>query len=136
MVEFKLTINDPKTGKSYQKTVSSDTETEIFRSKKIGDKIEGHKLALNDYELEITGGSDKQGFPIRKDMYGQGRRKPLTVSGTGFKKQSKGQRQRKSVRGNTLSTEISQINLKVIKHGKESLEKIFGKEEVKEEKKE
>ncbi|MBU1245673.1 MAG: 30S ribosomal protein S6e [Nanoarchaeota archaeon] len=129
MVEFKLTINDPKTGKSYQKTISGD-ETSEFRGKKLGDKISGTKLGLEGYELEITGGSDKQGFPMRKDLEGQGRTKPLVVSGIGAKAKRDGERQRKTVRGNALSTEVSQINIKVTKQGKDSLDKLFGKEEV------
>ena len=130
MVEFKLTINDPKTGKSYQKTISGD-ETSTFRGKKLGDKIDGTKFGLDGYELEITGGSDKQGFPMRKDIEGQGRTNPLVVSGVGAKAKRDGERQRKTIRGNALSTEVSQINIKVIKAGKDSLDKLFGKEEVK-----
>lgn len=129
MVEFKLTINDPKTGKSYQKTISGD-ETSTFRGKKIGDKIDGTKLGLGDYELEITGGSDKQGFPLRKGIDGQNRTKPLLISGVGAKARRDGEKQRKTIRGSTLSTEVSQINIKVTKLGKDSLDKLFGKEEA------
>jgi len=129
MVEFKVTINDSKTGKSYQKTISGD-ETLAFRGKKLGDKIDGTKLGLEGYELEVTGGSDKQGFPLRKDLEGQGRTKPLVISGVGAKAKRDGQRQRKTIRGNSLSTEVSQINIKVIKPGKDSLDKLFGKEET------
>ena len=128
MVEFKLTINDLK-GKSYQKTLSGD-EANVFRGKKIGDKIPGDKIGLPGYELELRGGSDRQGFPMRSDVTGQNRTKPFVISGTGAKAKRKGQKQRKTVRGNTLSTEISQVNLKVIKAGKDPLEKLFGKEEA------
>ena len=128
MVEFKLTINDLK-GKSYQKTLSGD-EANVFRGKKIGDKIPGDKIGLPGYELEVRGGSDKQGFPMRRDVAGQNRTKPFVVSGTGAKAKGNGQKQRKTVRGNTLSTDISQVNLKVTKSGKDSLDKLFGKEEA------
>ena len=129
MVEFKLTINDPKKGKSYQKAISGE-ETNAFKGKKLGDKIIGDKIGFSGYELEITGGSDRQGFPMRKDVEGQRRTKPLAVSGVGIKAKRDGQKQRKTVYGNALSTDISQVNLKVTKQGKDSLDKIFGKEET------
>jgi len=136
MAEFKLTINDTKNGKGYQKSVTG-AEADTFKGKKLGDKINGELIGLKGYEFEIRGGSDKQGFPMRWDVDSTQRKKPLIVEGVGVKKKRKGQKQRKSVRGNILSTEIVQINLKTIKYGNDSLAKLFGKEEApKEEKKE
>jgi len=126
---FKLVISDPKTRKSYQKEVSG----EGILGKKIGDKFPGNVAGLEGYELQITGGTDKDGFPMRKDVYGAGRKKILLSSGTGFRAKLKGQRKRKSIRGNTISEDIAQINSKIVKQGKLPLEKIFGaKEENKE----
>lgn len=128
MVEFKLTINDPKTGKSYKK-LATDSESDNFIGKKLRDTISGNFFGLSGYELEITGGSDKQGFPLRKDLEGTARKKPLVVSGTGAKRKDRGIKQRKTVRGNLLDSDVSQINLKVLKEGSKKLEEIFGKEE-------
>ena len=133
MAEFKLTINDTKNGKSYQKAATGK-EADAFKGKKLGDKVSGELIGLKGYEFEIRGGSDKQGFPMRRDVDSTQRRKPLIVEGVGVKRKRKGQKQRKSVRGNVLSTDIVQINLKTIKYGNDSLAKAFVKEEKTEEK--
>ncbi len=65
---FKLVVSDPKSRKSYQKEVSG----EGILGKKIGDKFSGAAAGLEGYELQITGGSDKDGFPMRKDVEGSG----------------------------------------------------------------
>lgn len=118
-------------GKSYKKEIE-DISNVI--NKKIGDKISGDDLGLSGYELQITGGSDKQGFPMRPDVHGIRRIKPIISSGVGIRK--KNIKKRKTVRGSTVSEEISQLNIKVIKEGSQPLDKIFGaKEEPKSEEK-
>jgi small subunit ribosomal protein S6e len=139
MVGFKLTISDTKTGRTVQREVK-DKDAQFFIGKKIGETIKGETINLTGYEFEITGGSDYCGFPMRRDIPGSVRKRILAVSGVGIKRKRKGQKQRKTVCGNTIHTRISQINLKVLKEGKE---KLFGgvkdgakSEEGKKEKKE
>jgi len=105
--------------------------------KKIGDKFSGNHLGLAGFELEVTGGSDKEGFPMRRDMEGPGRKKILLSHGPGFHPKSKGRRKRKSIRGNTISPQISQINMKIVTYGTKTIEESLGvKKEHKEEEKE
>ena len=125
----KLTINDVKAKKSYKKELDSNP----LINKKINEIVSGDEFGFKGYEFKITGGSDKQGFPMRADLPGVGRRKILVVSGVGAKQKEKGMKQRKSVHGNTIDENISQINLKVEKYGKDNLPKILGLEEKKEE---
>ncbi len=124
---FKLVISDPKTRKTYQKEVSG----EGILGKKIGDKIEGSAAGMGGYELQITGGTDNDGFPMRKDVEGSGRKKILLSGAPGYHPKLEGQRKRKSVRGNTVSDDLAQVNTKVVKAGKEPLDKIFGAGETK-----
>jgi small subunit ribosomal protein S6e len=119
MAEFKLVLSS-KDGKSYQREVK-DKEAIPFLGKKIGDKIAGDGFGLAGYEVEITGGSDYCGFPMRKDVQGTGRKRILAVAGVGLKKKGKGQRQRKTVCGNAIHGRIAQVNLKILKEGKEKL---------------
>ena len=100
MVEYKIVLADPKTGKCYQREVK-EAEAEVFLGKKIGEKVKGDSFGLGGYEFEITGGSDSSGFPMRKDLDGVGRKRILIVKGVGVKRKRKGQRQRKTVRGKT-----------------------------------
>ncbi len=130
MSEFRITINDTKTGKSYNKAL----DTDLFLGKRIKDKINGDDLGLKGYELEITGGSDNAGFPMRYDLSGTGRKKIKILSGTGLRKLPKrGINVRKTVKGNTISNDIVQVNLKIIKDGSKKVEEIFGVETKKEE---
>jgi len=108
-------------GKSFQKEIDG----EIFYGKKIGDKIEGSVIGLDNYELVITGGSDKQGFPMRKGVHGTARKKLLLSGGPGYRPRRKGVRRRKSIRGEIVSPEIAQLNLKVVKEGDKKFEDIL-----------
>ena len=94
MADFKLTIANPKTGKCVQRELK---ESNALIGKKIGDKIDGSTIGLADYELELSGGSDKCGFPMRRDVQGTGRKKILAVEGVGLKKKARGIKQRKTV---------------------------------------
>jgi len=128
MVEFKVVISDPKTGKAYQKVVSGANANKLIE-KQIGDIINGTLVDLPpDYELQITGGSDKDGFPMRPDLPGIGRKRILLSGGVGYNPKEKGVRRRKTVRGRVISADIVQINMKVVKHGKIPLEEFFKKE--------
>jgi len=132
MTEFKLVIADSKTGKCSQREVK-DQDASFFLGKKIKDVVKGEALGLQGYEFEITGGSDDCGFPMRYDVNGAARKKILAISGVGLTKKGKGVRQRKTVCGNTVHEKISQINLKILKAGKDPLEKAPEEEEAKSE---
>src|SRR3990167_5068355 len=122
MPEFKIVISEK--GKSYSKTLTSG-ESESLLGKKIKDKVEGSHVGLKGYEFDITGGSDKEGFPMRHDV-------------EGLVRKIIGVRIRKAVASNIITNNISQVNLKVVKTGQKSLDEIFGKtpkEEVKAEEK-
>ena len=82
---------------------------------------------LSKPELEITGGSDSSGFPMRKDVSGPRRVGVILSSGTGFRKQGKGVRAKRNVRGNIISDQIVQVNTKVVVAGSKPLEEIFPK---------
>jgi len=123
MTEVKVVIGYK--GKSYQKSIEN-----VLIGRKIGEKISGDIIGLKGYELEITGGSDNAGFPMKSVIPGMGRKRILLTKGSvGLKKvKRKGARIRKTVRGNTINNDIAQINLKVLKVGKDELEKIFKSE--------
>ena len=125
MAEFKFVINDNKSGKTYQKALEDDT----LIGKKLGEVVSGDFLGLEGYELEIRGGSDFAGFPLRKDIEGPVRRKALLGSGVGVKVDRAGIKLRKTVCGNTITAKTAQINLKVVKYGHKPLEELFGKNE-------
>jgi len=132
---FKINISE-KSGKTYK----LEMESEEMLGKELGDKIHGKDLNsdLEGYELEITGTSDKAGFTSMKDIPGIGLKRVLLSYGKGLHKRPKkegkkkrsnmkpkGLRMRRTVRGRIISPDITQINFKVIKHGKTPLPEIF-----------
>ncbi len=127
MAEFKLVISDPKARKAYQTEIKSPDADRLF-GKRIGETIKGELINLAGFEFKITGGSDKQGFPMRVDVIGTRRIRPLLSGGTGIRIKRKGERRRKSVRGNQIADDIAQINLKVVKEGKKRIGIVLGKE--------
>lgn len=130
MVEFKAVINDVKTGKSYQVPVTGHHANSLI-GKKIGDVVDGIFVGLPGYKLSITGGSDKDGFPMRRDLPGVKRRRILITKGIGFQANEQGLRLRKSIRGNTISPEVAQLNLKIIQFGSKPVDELIKVEEKK-----
>jgi small subunit ribosomal protein S6e len=120
-METKIVISDPKTGKAYSKTLSTDEALSIS-GKKFGEEITLAFLGLEGYSAIITGGSYMTGTPMRKEIDGIGLKKVLIKSGVGNKE---GVRRRKSVAGNTLSQFTSQVNLKVTKYGEKPLDELM-----------
>jgi small subunit ribosomal protein S6e len=105
------------------------TESKTLIGLKIGNEFDASPLGLIDYKLRITGGSDKNGFPMKKDVEGPRRIKSLLSGGVGFKPRRKGQRRRKTVRGNTISDDIVQINTVVVEKGKKTIEDLLQNKE-------
>src|SRR3989338_656447 len=120
MMDVKIGIADPKTGKSYAKDVK-DPDARRFLGMKIGDNVKGELMDMTGYEFTITGGSDSAGIPMRKDLNGIARKRILAVSGVGIKPGRRGMKQRKIVAGNTIYERTAQINLKITQQGKEPL---------------
>ncbi|HIG97055.1 MAG TPA: 30S ribosomal protein S6e [Candidatus Aenigmarchaeota archaeon] len=129
MATFKFVISDGK--RSWQ--IEKDQKDAPVLGKKLGEVLDGAFLGLDGYELQITGGSDKDGFPMRNDIEGQMRKRFLITKGVGFHTDVEGLRKRKMLRGNLVGDDIAQINCKVVKQGEKPLEEILGKKEAKEE---
>jgi small subunit ribosomal protein S6e len=132
MVEFKVVVNDVKNGKSYQVPVAGHHANSLV-GKKIGDEVDGIFISLPGYKLQITGGTDKDGFAMRRDLPGISRRRLLLSEGLGFKPKENGMRKKKSVKGNTVNLDIVQINMKVVKYSSKPIDKLVTVEKSDEE---
>ena len=150
--EFIAVVNDTDPangGKSYSLKISGNNYAQIL-GKKIGDVVDGifvgeGEQTLSGYKLQITGGSDKTGTPLRRDLEGGSRQSILVTASTGFKGHSlvfktkggekkrfrykpDGLRKRRTFRGNTITQDTRQINLKVVESGNKSLADILAAE--------
>lgn len=149
MAEFVAVVNDtnPKNGgKSYSLKIAGNNHAQLL-GKRIGDVVDGifvgeGEQILSGYKLEITGGSDKTGTPLRRDLEGGSRQSILVTQSTGYKGQvivhkkkgaekkrfrykPDGLRRRRNFRGNTITQDTRQINLKVVEAGNKDLATIL-----------
>ena len=122
---YRLNISGGKEGpgKGLSKQIEIDEKkSRLFEGMKIGESIKGGLIGFPNYEFEITGGSDSSGFPMRKDVHGPVKKKILvSKKGIGYKPKRKGQKRRKTVRGNEITFDMTLINLKVLKYGETEL---------------
>ena len=117
-----------KSGKTYQKELSGN-EAEALYGRVLGEELRGELLGFSGVTFTIRGGSDAQGFPMRKDLPGTNRKQILITKGTGFKGKLRGKRfgglrVKKTVAGNTVFEKTHQLNLMVNK-GEDVIAKAF-----------
>jgi len=129
MAEFRVVVSDPESGRAYQITVSG-SKADALIGKRIGDEFLGDVVGLPGYTLKVTGGTDKDGFPMRPDLPGPQRRRILVSGGVGYKPRKKGMRKRKTFRGNEISADIVQVNVVVSERGTTPIDKLLGVEEA------
>lgn len=129
MAKFKVIVSSPE---GTSKVVElEDTRAMPLIGRRIGETLDGSIVDLAGKKVQVTGGSDKDGFPMRPSVHGGVRRRILLSGGVGFNPENEGVRKRKTVRGNIITDEIVQVNLKVI----EKTEKVKEPKETKKAKK-
>jgi len=120
--KFNISGGNEGPGKGLSKIIEIDEKRFRFEGMGIGDVIKGGLIGFPNYEFEITGGSDASGFPMRKDVHGPVKKKILVSKrGIGYNPKRKGEKKRKTVRGNELTYDMTLVNLKVIKYGETEL---------------
>ncbi len=129
MVDFRVVVSDSKTAQAYQVPVSGAAANK-FIGRNIGETISAETLGLAGYTIKLTGGTDKDGFPMRGDLPGPARRKILIAGGVGYHPKADGVRKRKSMRGREISSDIAQINAVIVEYGQKPLSEIFPKKEA------
>jgi len=119
MAKFKIIISDPETGKSKALEVEGSRAVPLV-GRKIGDEVDGSVVGMTGHKLRITGGSDKDGFPIRPNVHGGVRVSVIVSKGVGFRSAPEGERQRKTLRGNVITEDIVQLNMKIVEKPKKA----------------
>jgi small subunit ribosomal protein S6e len=124
MATFTVVVGDPDTGRTHQFEVE-EQDANRFINREIGDEVDGSAVGLDGYTLEITGGSDATGRPLRGDVAGSGLREVLLTGGTGYEPSRGGERRRVTVRGRQVSDDVAQINAKVVESGERSIDDLL-----------
>lgn len=131
MAKFKVIVSDPETGTS--KTVElQEARASPLIGKRIGEVMDGAAVDLPAHKIQIMGGSDKDGFPMRPSVHGGVRRSIVLSGGVGFNPTNEGMRRRKTIRGNVITDEIVQINAKIVEKPKQAKEAKKSKEKKEE----
>jgi small subunit ribosomal protein S6e len=113
MAKFKVVVSDPETGKSSFVEMEESRAVPLI-GRRIGETIDGSALGLSGHKVLITGGCDNAGFPMRPDVHGGVKSKVLLGGGVGYNATEKGIRRRKTVRGNMITEDVAQINVKIV----------------------
>jgi small subunit ribosomal protein S6e len=112
-----LIISDPETGTS-QKVELEDARMAPIMGRRIGEIIDGTVADLAGYKIQLTGGTDKDGIPMRPDVHGGVKARIVLSGGVGYKPKNKGERKRVVVRGNTVSADTTFLNFKIVEKPK------------------
>jgi small subunit ribosomal protein S6e len=112
-----LIISDPETGTS-QKVELEDARMAPIMGRRIGEVIDGTVADLAGYKIQLTGGTDKDGIPMRPDVHGGVKARIVLSGGVGYKPKNKGERKRVVVRGNTVSADTTFLNFKIVEKPK------------------
>jgi small subunit ribosomal protein S6e len=116
MADFTVAVADPETGATYQVDVDGQ-DANRFIGKELGETVDGSAVGLSGYTLELTGGSDDAGRPMRSDVRGSDLTELLLDGGVGYEPTRDGERKRVTVRGREVGDETRQINARIAAHG-------------------
>lgn len=93
--------------------------------KRISQEVNGEDLGdeFTGYVFKITGGNDKQGFPMKQGVLANTRVRLLLRDGLScYRARRTGERKRKSVRGCIVGADLAVLNLVVVKKGDNEIE--------------
>jgi small subunit ribosomal protein S6e len=128
MADFTVVVADPETGDSHQLDAEGQ-DANRFIGRSLGEEVDGGAVGLDGYTLELTGGSDTAGRPMRSDVRGPTTKAILMDGGTGYTPKRDGERKRVTVRGREVSEDTRQINAKIVERGSQSVEDLLGGDE-------
>jgi len=121
---MKINIACPSTG--MQKVIEIDDEKRLqaLYERRVAQEVDGGVLGeeFEGYIMRISGGNDKQGFPMRQGVLTNTRVRILCKKGhKAYRPRRSGERKRKSVRGCIVGHDISVLNLVVTQQGEKEV---------------
>jgi small subunit ribosomal protein S6e len=125
MADFTVVVADPDSGETHQLDAAGQ-DANRFIGRDLGEAVDGSPVGLDGYTLELTGGSDTAGRPMRDDVRGPHLKSILMDGGTGFNPSRDGERKRVTVRGREVSEETRQINAKIVERGSTAVDELLG----------
>ncbi|EHK16761.1 uncharacterized protein TRIVIDRAFT_87813 [Trichoderma virens Gv29-8] len=117
---MKLNISYPANGSQKLIDIEDERKLAVFMEKRMGAEVPGDSVGdeFKGYIFRITGGNDKQGFPMKQGVMHPSRVRLLLADGHScYRPRRTGERKRKSVRGCIVAMDLSVLALSIVKQG-------------------
>jgi len=104
--------------------IEDEKRLRALYDKRVSHEVEGEHISddFKGYIFRITGGNDKQGFPMKQGVLTSTRVRILMAKGAScYRPRKRGERKRKSVRGCIVSADLAVVNLVVVKKGENEI---------------
>eukprot|EP00924_Labyrinthula_sp_SR-Ha-C_P001964 augustus_masked-scaffold_30-processed-gene-3.1-mRNA-1 protein AED:0.03 eAED:0.03 QI:0/-1/0/1/-1/1/1/0/243 len=122
---MKINIACPMTGSQKLIEIEDEKKLAVLYDKRMSQEIDGINLG-EEFEgciFKISGGNDKQGFPMKQGVLANKRVRLLLGKGQScFRERRKGARKRKSVRGCIVGHDLAVVNLVLVQSGEKEIE--------------
>ncbi|EGP87965.1 unnamed protein product [Zymoseptoria tritici ST99CH_1A5] len=117
---MKLNISFPANGTQKLIDIEDEKKLRVFMDRRMGHEVPGDSVGdeFKGYVFRITGGNDKQGFPMKQGVMHPTRVRLLLADGHScYRPRRTGERKRKSVRGCIVAMDLSVLALAIVKQG-------------------
>lgn len=121
---MKLNISYPNNGSQKLIEIEDERKLRVFMDRRMGAEVPGDSVGdeFKGYVFRITGGNDKQGFPMKQGVMHPTRVRLLLADGHScYRPRRTGERKRKSVRGCIVAMDLSVLALSVVKKGDDEI---------------
>jgi len=122
---MKLNISNPATGAQKLIDIEDEMKVRPFMDKRISQEVDASCLGneWKGYVFRVSGGNDKQGFPMKQGILTNNRVRLLMKKGTScYRERRSGERRRKSVKGCIVDMNMSVLALTIVKKGEAEIE--------------
>jgi len=122
---MKLNISNPATGAQKLIDIDDDKKLRPFMDKRISQEVDASCLGneWKGYIVRISGGNDKQGFPMKQGILTNNRVRLLLARGHScYRERRSGERRRKSVKGCIVDMNLSVLSLVIVKKGEAEID--------------
>ncbi|KAL8921919.1 MAG: hypothetical protein Q9208_005523 [Pyrenodesmia sp. 3 TL-2023] len=121
---MKLNVSYPANGTQKLIEVDDERKLRVFMDRRMGQEVPGDSVGpeFKGYVFRITGGNDKQGFPMKQGIMHPTRVRLLLSEGHScYRPRRTGERRRKSVRGCIVGMDLAVLALSIVKQGDDEL---------------
>merc|ERR1712183_718752 len=122
--KMKLNVSYPANGTQKMIEMEDEIKLRFFYGKRMAQEVSAECLGeqFKGYIVRISGGNDKQGFPMMQGVMTNGRvRLLLNKDHKTYRARRTGERKRISCRGCIVDSNLSVLNLVVVKKGDEEI---------------